>query len=121
MISFNSYSTTSSRFCYAAAALKNVAQASKMALICMYFFKMSDHLIDMDENPPHRISRTSVPGYIEIGNFVVGINGKDVRGMEAKQFRQLFAKQHSNRCMYIDVLIGDCPQDLLDPNSMVSP
>ena len=104
-----------------AAALKNVVKASKMALTRIYYFKMSDHLIDMDENSPHCIRRTSVPGYLEIGHFVVGINGKDVRKMEAKQFRLLFSKLPSNRCIFIDVLSKDSPPDLLDSTAEVSP
>ena len=91
-----------------------------MTLVRMYFFKMSDHLIDIDDHPPHPIRRTSVPGFLEIGDFVVGINGKDSRELREKQFRLLNSKQPKNQCMFIDVLKADSSPTFLDHSTPVS-
>lgn len=92
-----------------------------MTHVRIHFFKMSDHpLVDIEENSPQRVSRTSVPGYVDVTDYVVGVNKKSTRGMTKEEFHQMWSKQPKNQFMSIDVLKSDCPPELLDPATPVS-
>ena len=82
--------------------------------------KQESSIFDTDLNVPQRITRSSVPGVINLGSSIVKINYVDVRGFDSKQFRSVYSKVKVEDSMFMDILCDVFDPSLLQPQNPVS-